>query len=87
MHSCLLDRMGKILERVVYSRLLETAEINGAISDRQFDFRKSTSTVNAIKAIVDIAAAAIEGERWLRGTKGYCAIFCSFFVHIYINIS
>lgn len=71
---CLLDTMGKILERLIYNRLLDVAEEKKALSDRQFGFRKGKSTVDAIKMVVDIASKAIEGERWLHGTKEYCAV-------------
>lgn len=71
---CLLDSMGKMLERAIYKRLLDVAEINGALSQNQFGFRKSRSTVDAIKRVVDTAASAIEGKRWRFGTKEYCAV-------------
>lgn len=71
---CLLDTMGKILERVIYNRLLTVVEDNGALSDNQYGFRKHRSTVDAIRAVVDTASAAIEGERWNGGKKEYCAV-------------
>lgn len=71
---CLLDTMGKILERIIYSRLIAVAEENSALSNLQFGFRKSRSTVDAIKSVVDMAAAAIEGARWREGSKEYCAV-------------
>lgn len=71
---CLLDTGGKVLERIVYGRLLEVAEEKGALSDGQFGFRQGRSTIDAIKIVVDTASAAIEGERWLYGTKEYCAV-------------
>lgn len=71
---CLLDTMGKILERIIYNRLLAIAEKNGTLSDLQFGFRRGRSTVDAIKVVVDTAAAAIQGERWRWGTKEYCAV-------------
>ena len=71
---CLLDTMGKILERIIYNRLLTCAEARGALSDLQYGFRKGRSTVDAIRRVVDIARDAIEGERWRFGTKEYCAV-------------
>lgn len=71
---CLLDTMGKILERLVYNRLLPIVEEKRALSDRQFGFRKSRSTIDAIKMVIDTAADAIEGERWRWGAKEYCAV-------------
>lgn len=71
---CLLDTIGKILERIVYVRLLTVAENRGALSESQYGFRERRSTTDAIKTVVDTAAAAIEGERWLAGTKEYCSV-------------
>lgn len=71
---CLLDTMGKILERIVYNRLLPILERKGALSDRQFGFRKKRSAIDAIKNVVDMAAEAIEGERWRWGSKEYCLV-------------
>lgn len=71
---CLLDSMGKVLERVVYNRLLKTAEENEALSENQFGFRKGRSAIDAIKVVVDTAASAIEGERWRFGSIEYCAV-------------
>ncbi|KAH8292893.1 hypothetical protein KR044_005573, partial [Drosophila immigrans] len=42
---CLLDTAGKILERIIYNRLLRILEDEGTISDSQFGFRKSRSTL------------------------------------------
>ena len=71
---CLLDTIGKVLERIISKRLLKVAEDNGALSERQFGFRKARSTVDAIQAVVEIATAAIEGGRWRYGTMEYCAV-------------
>lgn len=71
---CLLDSPGKLFERVIYNRLLDHALANGALSNMQFGFMKNRSTVDAIKTVVDTAAAAIEGKRWKGGTIEYCAV-------------
>lgn len=71
---CLLDTMGKILERVIYNRLLAVVEENGALSANQYGFRKQRSTVDAIKAVVDTASAAIAGGRWKGGKTKYCGV-------------
>lgn len=71
---CLLDTVGKILEKIIYNRLLDVAEQKGALSDFQFGFRKGRSTVDAIRTVVNIATEAIAGERWLHGSKQYCAV-------------
>lgn len=71
---CLLDTMGKMLERLICNRLQACVEEKGAISDLQYGFRKGRSTIDAIKKLVDIASDAIEGKRWQGGTKEYCAV-------------
>lgn len=71
---CLLDSPGKMFERVIYNRLHDHAEATEALSDMQFGFRKNRSTVDAIKVVVDTAASAIEGTRWLGGNIEYCAV-------------
>lgn len=68
---CLLDSPDKVLERVIYTRLLDHALANGGLSDMQFGFMKNRSTVDAIKTVVDTAASAIEGTRWNGGTIEY----------------
>lgn len=73
MEGTAASAMGKILERIIYNRLLKVVEENGALSDQQYGFRKHRSTVDAIKAVVDTSSAAIEGERWSRGTIEYYA--------------
>lgn len=71
---CLLNTTGKILERIIYGRLAAVAEEKNALSNLQFGFRKGRSTVDAIRNVVDTAAAAIEGVRWREGLKEYCAV-------------
>ena len=71
---CLLDTMGKILERIIYYWLLPIVEEKGALSQQQFGFRRSRSTTDAVKTVVDIALNAISGERWKGGKKEYCAV-------------
>ena len=63
--------MGKILERIIYNRLLTCAEAREVLSDLQYGFRKGRSTVDAIRRVVDIARDAIESERWRFGNKEY----------------
>lgn len=68
---CLLDTIGKCLERIIYGRLqLATDRVNG-ISNMQFGFRKSRSTIDAINLVVEMARGAILGKG--RARK-YCAI-------------
>lgn len=62
------------MERIIYSRLLATAEKKNALSKMQFGFKKGRPTVDAISSVLDAAAAAIEGHRWRGGSKEYCAV-------------
>ena len=68
---CMLDSAGKILERIMYTRIEIIAENH--LSDRQFGFRKR-STVDAINLVVETAKRAISGTRWGNGEKEYCAV-------------
>ena len=68
---CLLDTMGKMLERAIYNRLLPVVESQGGLSDRQYGFRKARSTIDAIKMVTGLAENAIHG----RGcTIKYCVV-------------
>ena len=71
---CLLDSAGKLFERVIYNRLEQYIESNGGLSEHQYGFRKSRSTLDAIKMVIERAQKAIEGKRWKRGPKKYCAV-------------
>lgn len=68
---CLLDTMGKILEKVIYNRLLPAVEERHGLSDRQFGFRRARSTVDAIRRVTSIIRAAIEGKG---AERKYCAL-------------
>lgn len=71
---CLLDSVGKVLERIIYNRAENFTEGAQGLSPDQYGFRKARSTVDAIKVVVDTARQAITGKRWMRGAKQYCAI-------------
>lgn len=71
---CLLDSLGKILERIIYDRLLNHAVNHGGISSMQFGFMKGRSTIEAIQTVLATARAAIAGTRWRGGDKEYCAV-------------
>ena len=47
---CLLNTLGKLLERVINSRLLEYVEGEGGLADTQYGFQKGRSTVDAISS-------------------------------------
>lgn len=52
---CLLDNIGKLIERIIADRLLQHMEDMPAtdLSDRQFSFRRGRSTVDALNFVVD----------------------------------
>lgn len=57
----LLDGSGKVLERLLLERLTRHIESVGALSDLQFGFRRSRSTVDAIQQVMNVAQAAGTG--------------------------
>ncbi|CAB0030692.1 unnamed protein product [Trichogramma brassicae] len=71
---CMLNTAGKILERIICNRIEEHTETETGLSEMQFGFRKSRSTIDAIRIVVETARSAIAGRRWRRVTKNYCAI-------------
>ena len=68
---CLLDTLGKVLERIIYNRLLPAVESANGLSERQFGFRKARSTIDAINTVLNMAGTAIEGKG---AHKKYCAV-------------
>ena len=68
---CLLDTLGKLLERIINSRLLEYVEGEGGLADTQYGFRKGRSTVDAISRVVAMADKALKRKK--TGNR-YCAI-------------
>ena len=60
-------------EKIIYRRL-ETFLGAKGLSDRQFSFRKSRSTIDALAMIMAIAKDAISGKRLLEGDKEFYAI-------------
>ena len=72
---CLLDTMGKLLEKMILQRLQGHMVRDNGLSENQFGFRKGRSTVDAIQAVVDIATKARRGTGKL---KGFCALFRMF---------
>lgn len=68
---CLLDTLGKILEKIICNRLLPIVETRGGLSNSQYGFRKARSTIDAIGKVTEIARTAIE----MKGARRkYCAI-------------
>lgn len=71
----LLNTKGKILQRLMHSRLLLIIEEKKGLSEHQYGFRKLLSTVDAINWIMKLAENAIKGKRWKCDTiQCYCII-------------
>lgn len=68
---CLLDTLGKLLERIILNRLTQCTESESGLSKRQFGFRKGVSTVDAIRTVVQNAEKASKQKR--RGNR-FCAV-------------
>lgn len=68
---CLLDNMGKLLERLIADRLTQHLEKQGGLSNRQYGFRKKRSIVDAIAEVVSYAGSVL-GSR--QKEKDFCAI-------------
>ena len=68
---CLLDTLGKLLERVIKNRLTTYSEGEGGLANTQYGFRKGRSTVDAISRVVATADTALKKTR--SGNR-YCAI-------------
>ena len=71
---CMIDTAGKVLEKIISTRLEQHTESPSGLSDKQFGFRKKRSTIDAIASVCDIAHKAIAGKRWKGGDKKYCAV-------------
>ena len=71
---CMLDTAGKVLERIIANRLEVAIENAGGLAEHQYGFRRSRSTIDAIRVVVNTAKKAIEGRRWRGGAKRYCAV-------------
>jgi len=63
----MLDTVGKILERIIHSRLEGAVVKTNGLSEMQYGFRKGLSTIDAVGKLCE--DKAIEGKRWLYGTK------------------
>ena len=60
----MIDTAGKLLERII-CKTLETFLGEEDLSNRQFNFRKPRSTMDAIEIFMTTAKDAISDERWL----------------------
>ena len=70
----MIDTSGKIFERIICDRIEKHLEEVEGLSDYQYGFRRRRSTIDAIKKLTEIAGKAVEGTRWLYGSKEYCAV-------------
>ena len=68
---CLLDTLGKLLERIILNRLTKHTEGERGLSKMQYGFRKGVSTVDAIRTVLESAEKASKQKR--RGDR-YCAV-------------
>ncbi|KAL4097352.1 hypothetical protein QTP88_022145 [Uroleucon formosanum] len=63
---CLLNTIGKLLERVIKGRMEKHLSDSDDLSDRQFGFRKGRSTVDAIQRVMDTVNKAGSGPLYNR---------------------
>ncbi|KXJ80793.1 hypothetical protein RP20_CCG023423 [Aedes albopictus] len=68
---CLTDTAGKVLEKIIFNRMLRFTEGENGLSSNQYGFRKGRSTVNAILSVTKTAEKALEHKR--RGIR-FCAV-------------
>lgn len=66
---CMINTTGKLLESIICKRLEESVESATGISDNQYGFRKSRSTVDAIQVVLKTASEAISGRKWEKWFK------------------
>ena len=71
---CLLDTMGKLLEKLILQRLQALLVGQNGLLEKQFGFRKGSSTVDAIQAVVNIATNAKKGNRKCKGFRALMSI-------------
>lgn len=57
---CLLDDVGKVLERLLAERLEDHIARTGGLSEKQFGFRKGKSTIGALLALTRMAKSAAQ---------------------------
>lgn len=58
---CMLDSVGKLLERLLLTRLNEHLDATGQRSENQYGFRRGRSTEDAIGRVIEIARGAAQG--------------------------
>lgn len=60
---CLIYTAGKVLERIVFDRINTYPETHQEHSEKQFEFRKTRSSVVTNHKVVKSVREAIEGKR------------------------
>ena len=68
---CLLDNLGKLLERLLLGRLDAAIEESGGLSDAQYGFRRGRSTSDAIGRVNRVAR---EANSHTLKTRPYCIL-------------
>uniref|UniRef100_A0ABD2WNH5 Reverse transcriptase domain-containing protein n=1 Tax=Trichogramma kaykai TaxID=54128 RepID=A0ABD2WNH5_9HYME len=68
---CMLDTVGKILERIICRRLEVYTEAPGGLSDRQHGFRRGRSTIGSIESVTTAAREVVGGARGSRKVLEY----------------
>lgn len=63
---CLLDSIGKLLEHLLHSRLVEEIERTGELAEKQYGFRAGRSTVDAVQDVMRLVDRATVGTHSTR---------------------
>jgi len=68
----MLDTVGKILEKIIHSRLKGALVETNSLSEMQYGFRKWLSTDDTVGELCEIADKAIEGKKLLHSGNVGC---------------
>ncbi|XP_053975327.1 uncharacterized protein LOC128874492 [Hylaeus volcanicus] len=63
---CMLNTAGKVMEKMLKTRLLRAVQAAGDLSDRQHGFRRGHSTISAISDVVEAVGRAYEASHRTR---------------------
>ncbi|GJQ69249.1 hypothetical protein Trydic_g19860 [Trypoxylus dichotomus] len=63
---CMLDTAGKVLERLIRTRLQAVMEDAGGLSPRQYGFRRGRSTADALREVCDAITRAEDHNHYSR---------------------
>ena len=63
---CMLDTTGKLLEKLLKTRLLTAIRAAGDLAPRQYGFRRGLSTIDAVQEVVDAARSTESGNHYSR---------------------